>query len=49
MDLGLQIEDLARLISVTPDTIINWEPRSVKPASKNVKMVEKFLKSQNGE
>jgi len=43
MDLGLQIKDLARLVNVTSDTIINWELRNVKPGRKNLRMVKKFL------
>lgn len=31
MGLGPQIKELARFIHVTPDTIINWELRNVKP------------------
>gem|GEM_PF-3692635 len=48
MDLGLQIRDLARLVNVTPDTIINWERRSVRPTSKNLTMVKRFLDSNRG-
>jgi len=44
MNLGLQIKDLARLVHVTSDTIINWELRNVKPVEKNFAMVKKFLK-----
>ena len=44
MDLGLQIKELARLVHVTSDTIINWELRNVKPSGKNLRMVKKFLK-----
>lgn len=44
MDLELQIKELARLVHVTSDTIINWELRNVKPAGKNLRMVKKFLK-----
>jgi len=46
MDLGLQIEELARLLNVTPDTIINWELRNVKPVEKNLTMVREFLDSK---
>ena len=44
MDLGLQIKELARLVHVMPDTIINWELRNVKPGGKNLRMVKKFLR-----
>ena len=43
MDLGLQIKELARLVHVTSDTIINWELRNVKPSGKNLGLVKKFL------
>ncbi len=43
MDLGLQIKELAKLVNVTSDTIINWELRNVKPVEKNWTMVKKFL------
>lgn len=46
MDLGLQTKELARLVSVTPDTIINWELRNVKPAGKNLTIVRRFLDSK---
>jgi len=44
MDLGLQIKELARLVRVTSDTIINWELRNVKPVEKNLAMVKEYLK-----
>jgi len=43
MDLGLQIKELARLVNVTSDTIMNWELRNVKPGRKNLRTVKKFL------
>ena len=46
MDLGLQIKELARLVHVTSDIIINWELRNVKPVEKNLIMVKKFLEFQ---
>jgi DNA-binding transcriptional regulator YiaG len=39
MDLGLQIKELARLVHVTFDTIINWELRNGKSSGKNLRMV----------
>jgi hypothetical protein len=36
MDLGLEIKELAGLINVTSDTIINWELRDVKPSRINL-------------
>ncbi len=46
MDLGLQIKDLAKLLNVTPDTIINWELRNVRPTNKNLRMVKRLLNLQ---
>ncbi len=43
MDLGLEIKELARLIEVTSDTIMNWELKAVKPTCKNLIMVRKLL------
>jgi len=43
MDLGLKIKELARMLHVRPDTIINWELRNVKPGGKNLRMAKKFL------
>ena len=37
MDAGLQIKELAAMIEVTEDTIINWELRGMKPLRKEVK------------
>ncbi len=44
MDKGLFIKDLAKMIGVTPDTIINWERRNVKPNKENLKKMGKHLK-----
>ena len=46
MDLELLIKELARLVHVTSDTIINWELRNVKPVQKNLTMVKKLLELQ---
>ena len=46
MDLGLQVKDLAILVNVTSDTIINWELRNVKPGGKNLRIVKRFLEFQ---
>ena len=43
MDAGLHIKELASLIGVTEDTIINWEKRNIMPSSKNMKGVERFI------
>ena len=37
MDAGLQIKELAEMIGVTQDTVINWELRGMKPLRKDVK------------
>lgn len=38
-----KLRELARLIKVTSDTIINWELRNIKPVTKNLTMVRKSL------
>ena len=43
MDKGLQIKELTKLIGVTPDTVINWEIRGVKPRWKYLKRLGKIL------
>jgi DNA-binding transcriptional regulator YiaG len=43
MDKGLKIKELARLIGVTSDTIINWEIRGVKPTRKSPDKLKAFL------
>ena len=37
MDAGMQTKELADLIGVTPDTVINWELRGIKPMRKPVR------------
>ena len=49
MDLGLQTEDAARLLQVTPYTIINWELGNVKPVEKNLTIIRQFLDSKEEE
>jgi DNA-binding XRE family transcriptional regulator len=43
MDAGFQIKELASIVDVTEDTIINWEKRAIMPSSKNMKEIEKFI------
>ena len=43
MDKGLKIKELARLIGVTSDTVINWEIRGVKPTRKSPDKLKAFL------
>ncbi len=46
MDLGLQIKELAMILNVEEDTIINWEYRRKQPRTAHLKSVVKFLKDQ---
>ena len=46
MDKGFFIKDLAKMIGVTPNTIINWEKRDVKPSKENLKKIGKSLRIQ---
>ncbi len=43
MDRRLMIKELAALIGVSPDTIINWELRSVKPRGENLTQTQEVL------
>ena len=43
MDLGLQTKELARLVRVTSDTIMNWELSNVKPTCKNLTIIKRLL------
>jgi hypothetical protein len=36
MDAGMQIKDLAGMLGVTHDTIINWELRGTKPRGREI-------------
>jgi DNA-binding XRE family transcriptional regulator len=45
MDRGLMVKELADIIGVTEDTIINWELRNIKPRGENAKKVCAFLDS----
>jgi DNA-binding transcriptional regulator YiaG len=40
MDAGLQIRELAQMLNVTEDTVINWELRGVRQISGNLEKVE---------
>jgi DNA-binding transcriptional regulator YiaG len=44
MDLGLQIKELAKILEVEEDTIINWEYRRKQPKTSLLKSVVEFLK-----
>jgi transcriptional regulator with XRE-family HTH domain len=37
MDAGLQIKELAEIIGVTPNTVINWELRGTKPRGREIR------------
>ena len=37
MDAGIQIRDLAGILGVTPDTVINWELRGMKPKTQTTR------------
>ena len=40
MDKGMQIKELAEMLEVTEDTVINWELRGRKPRGKNLKKIK---------
>ena len=43
MDRGLMIKELAEIIGVTEDTVINWEIRGRKPVGRNMERVREFI------
>jgi DNA-binding transcriptional regulator YiaG len=43
IDVGLQIKDLAKILMVTEDTIINWEKRGITPTTRNLKKVMQWI------
>ena len=43
MDKGLLIRELAALVGVTSDTVINWELHGVKPMGKNLRRLQETL------
>ena len=45
MDKGLLIRELADIIGVTPDTVINWELRDMQPAKRHISRVSNFIDS----
>lgn len=47
MDKRLEIKELAAIIGVAPDTVINWEIRGVKPRKKVYKRLRKNLFSRS--
>ena len=42
-DKGLLIKDLAKIIGVTEDTIINWEVRERRPCDKRMERLSDFI------
>ena len=43
MDRHLLIRELATLVGVSPDTIMNWELRNVKPTEKGMEGLREVL------
>jgi DNA-binding XRE family transcriptional regulator len=43
MDKGLLIRELAALVGVTADTVLNWELRGVKPMGTRLKRLQEAL------
>jgi DNA-binding transcriptional regulator YiaG len=43
MDRGLMIKELADIIGVTEDTVINWEVRGRKPHGESFERVKGFI------
>ena len=44
MDRGLMIRELAALVGVSPDTIINWELRGVKPMGQRLGKIKEVVR-----
>jgi len=45
MDEGLLVRELAELIEVTEDTVINWELRGRRPRDEGLKKIKAFLEA----
>ena len=43
MDKGLEIKELADIIGVTEDTVINWEIRGMLPRKRYLEAIKSFL------
>ena len=43
MDRGLLIRELAALVGVSADTVINWELRGVKPIGRSLRRLQEAL------
>ena len=46
MDRHLMIKELAALVGVSEDTVINWEKRGVQPAGSRLEKVREVLQLQ---
>jgi DNA-binding transcriptional regulator YiaG len=44
MDAGLLIRELAQILGVSDDTVINWEVRGVRPSSRNLEKVRALVR-----
>jgi transcriptional regulator with XRE-family HTH domain len=47
MDAGLTIIELASIIGVSADTIINWEIRNIQPMNKKMPTLTTFMSEEN--
>jgi len=47
MDSGLQIKELAKILGVTEDTLINWEKRGVSPTSENLERLINWMENDS--
>lgn len=45
MDKGLMIKELAEIIGVTEETVINWEIRGSKPRGESFERVREFIEA----
>ena len=43
MDSGLQIKELAEMVGVTEDTVINLEIRNTRPTASNLDLILSML------
>lgn len=43
MDKGLKIVELAHILSVSEDSVINWEKRGVEPKKRHLKAINKVF------
>ena len=43
IDAGLRIRELANILGVTEDTVINWEVRGRTPVGENLRKIVEFL------